>query len=99
MNKGKIVCRTIRAVLSCAGVCASVCIGINLLFSVFAAASTVVLAGLLDALGNNAGGPAGKGVLLYAAAFLGLQAVRRLLGVVSEVAWNVGVDEKCRYHF
>ena len=34
-----------------------------------------------------------------AAAYMGLQILQKVLNVISEISWNVGVDEKCRYAF
>ena len=93
MKKFRIVFRSVGSVLTCSPAAAAVGSGTNILFALCAAGSVWAMAELLKGLET------GADIVAFAAAFFGFQILRRFLNVVSDLAWNVGVDEKCRFRF
>ena len=91
MKKFIPIFRAVRSVFACSPAAAAVGVSTNFLFALCAAGSVWAMAEMLKRL------EAGSNIVGFAAIFFGFQILRRLLNIVSDLSWNVGVDEKCRF--
>ena len=98
MKQNRIVASVFKAVWKCAPLAVSVTLLCYLGTAAAVSLSTEILARLFGAASDAEFGRM-RGVIILAAAYMGMQILQKLLNVISDIAWNVGVDEKCRYHF
>lgn len=98
MKQKRIAASVFKAVWKCAPLAVSVTLLCYFGTAAAVSLSAEILARLFGAAYEAVSGRM-RGVIILAAAYMGMQILQKFLNVISDIAWNVGVEEKCRYHF
>lgn len=98
MKHKNLIASVFRAIFRCAPVSALVCALCSLIYALCATYSTKFMALMLEAA-ETLCEDALPQITLFALCYLLIQIVRKIFNLIQDVCWNVGVEEKCKYHF
>ncbi len=68
-------------------------------YAFFTTLSTTLLADLLEQAKDIGHPEASKNILIFAGIYMGILLLRRMINVISDISFNIGIEEKCRHYF
>ena len=98
MNKIKIMKKVFFEIGKCAPISVFVCTLCSLVYAVCATESVRWMANLLKSVQTISKNSIQRAIF-FALGYLTIQIIRKVFNLIQDVCWNVGVEEKCKYHF
>lgn len=98
MKHKSMIVSVFHAIYQCAPVSALVCALCSLIYALCATYSTKFMALMLEEAETIREDTLPQ-ITFFALCYLAIQIARKVFNLIQDVCWNVGVEEKCKYHF